>query len=184
MTAFMSVALLSAILLAPENAPAPAGAVFKIWAVEVHSEGRKEPHFDKGLEEVREAVEDSKHDTYVNLKTAKQSFKNAESARTALTDRYTLDTSPPTVTEDGRYRVKLRLTMKPDKKKSGNPLLQPDSLIEPAPKREKEVEALATELLMQPGKQVVVRGLKLEDGKEMVLVVSLSVPEETGAKKP
>lgn len=180
MTAFLTVALLSALLVAPDSAAAPAAAEFKIWAVEVHKEGRKAPHFDKGLEEVRETVQDSKHDTYINLKTTKHTFKGDKSVSTALTDRYTLTATPPTVAGDGRYRVNLRLTMKSEKKPGATSLLQPDSLIAPDNTRPKdrEIEALSSDLLLQPDKKVVIRGLKLEDGKEMILVVSLSVPDK------
>lgn len=179
MTAFLTVALLSALLLAPNSAAAPASAEFKIWAVEVHDEGRNEPHFDKGLEEVRDTVLDSTHDTYINLKSTKHTFKGNKAVSTALTDRYTLTASPPTVASDGRYRVNLRLTMKSKEKQSATSLLQPDSLIAPDKTRPKdrEIEALSSDLLLQPEKKVVIRGLKLDDGKEMILVVSLSVPE-------
>ena len=180
MSPVLTVALLGALLAAPDNGTPPPKAEFQIWVLEVHSEGRKEPYFDKGLEEVRDAVKDPHHDTYKNLKSLKHVFKDDKPLRTALTDRYTLDTSMPTLSDDGRYRLNLRVNMKAkeDEKKSGSPLLQPDGLLPPPKntKKPKEIEALSSKLVLQPEEKVVVRGLKLEDGKEMVLVVSMRAP--------
>jgi hypothetical protein len=47
-----------------------------------------------------------------------------------------------------------------------------------------EIEALDTELLLQPGKKVLVRGLKLGEGKEMVVVLSLALPKPKPGDTP
>ena len=182
MSPFLMVVVLGAVLVAPASDKIPPKAEFKIWVVEVRSEGRQEVHFDKGLEEIREAVKDSQHDTYRNLKTSSHTFKDAKPLRTALNDRYTLDSTVPTLADDGRYRLTLRVTMKSesaDKAPGGASALIPTDTLVPKPKnpgRPKEIEAISSKLLLLPDEKVVVRGLKLEDGKEMVLVVSLSVP--------
>lgn len=187
MSPIVAVALLGVLLAAPESSTAPSKAEFRIWAVEVHAEGRDKPFFDKGLEEVRDALKDPKNpafDTYVNLKTAKQVFKDEKPVETAITDKYTLATSPPAKSGDGRYRVKLRLTMKSGKKPAGpppaSPLLPGESLLPPQKnvKPQREIEALSSELLLQPEKPVAIRGLKLDEGKEMILVVSLTAPAD------
>lgn len=183
---FMAV-FLGALLAAPASDQVPPRAEFKIWAVEVYSEGRQEPFFDKDLEEVRSVVKDADHDTYRSLKTASHAFKDDKPVRTLLNDRYSLDTTVPVRAEDGRYRLTIRVTMKAEAEaKSSTPssLLSQESLV-PKPRnpgRPREIEALSSKLLLEPDEKVVVRGLKLDGGKEMVLVVSLRVPET--AEKP
>jgi len=188
MPPFFMAVLLGAVLAAPPGTVSPK-AEFKVWAVEVHSEGRPTPFFDKGLEEIRDALKDTKQDTFLNLKTAKHQFKGKEPVRTPLTDRYTLETTTPTRADDGRYRLTLKVTMKSAEgaksPASRSPLLAGESLV-PKPKNpgrpKEEIEAMNSKLLLQPDQKVVMRGFKLDDGKEMVLVVSLSVPEETPTK--
>lgn len=193
MSPLVTVLLLGALLAAPESGgAAPAQTELKVWAVELDSQGRAEAHFDSGLEEIRDALKDPKHDTYRNLRSSRHGFKDAKPFKTALTDQYTLDTSAPARSADGRYRVKLRLTMKEEKPETPPPgngassLLRPDGLAPTPPRttpaKPREIEALSSDLLLQPGKQVVIRGLKTEEGKDMVLVVSLSVPRE-GAER-
>lgn len=188
MSPLFAVVLLGAVFAAPPSETVSPKAEFRIWAVEVHSEGREKPHFDKGLDDIRDAVKDAEHDTYLNLKTATHGFKDAKPVRTPLNDRYTLETTAPTRAEDGRYRVSVRVTLKAGSESKGggaqSSLLSGESLV-PKPKnpgRPKEIEAMASKLLLQPDQKVVMRGFKLEDGKEMVLVVSLSVPGEEAAK--
>lgn len=186
MTSMLTVVLLGALLAAPESGERPPEAEFKIWAVEVHDEGREEPYFDAGLDEVRETVKDARFDTYINLKTDKHTFKDGQPVNTALTDRYTLRAGPPSKSPDGRYRMKLRLTMKAETEKARRtPGLPVDTLVPQSSPRKsaREIEALSSELLLQPEKQVIIRGLKLDDGKELILVVSLSVPDNGDSKK-
>lgn len=150
--------VLGAVLLAPLQALAGGPAEFRIWAMEAHTEGRDTPHFDPGLEDVRDAVKALTFDTYLKLKTDEHTFKDDTEYRAPINDQYTLEASAPVATKDGRYRMKIKLTMASEKSPG------------------KEIEALATELLLQPGKKVLVRGLKLGEGKEMVVVLSLVLP--------
>jgi hypothetical protein len=155
-----SMVFLGAALLAPLQIWA-GSAEFKIWAMEAHTEGRATPHFDAGLEPAREAVKSLKFDTYLKLKTDEHTFKDAKEYRTEIDDLYSLTASAPAVEKDGRFRMKIKITM--------------DSKTSPGT----EIEALDTELLLSPGKKVVVRGLKLGEGEEMVIVLSLAPPAES-----
>lgn len=145
------------LVLAPLQVLA-APAEFKIWAMEAHTEGRDSPHFDSGLEEVRDAVKALKFDTYLKLKTDVHQFKDDTKYQSPIDAVYSLTASAPVTDKDGRYRMKLTISMASKKAPGG------------------EIEALDTELLLPPGKKVLVRGLKLGDGKELVVVLSLSAP--------
>lgn len=139
---------------------------FKLWAMEAHTEGHTPPHFDPGLDEVRDAVKALKFDTYLKLKTAEHTFQDDNEFRAPINDQYTLTAQAPVAEKDGRYRVKIQITM--------------DSTKTPGT----EIEALDTELLLQPGKKVLVRGLKLGEGKEMVVVLSLALPKPKPGDTP
>lgn len=158
--------LIGALLLAPLQVQAEDAAGFKVWAMEAHAEGRDIPHFDPGLDEVKDAVKTLKFDTYLKLKTDEHTFSENQEYRASINEQYTLSASPPALTKDGRYRMKIKITM-PSKKNPGA-----------------EINALATELLLQPGKKVLVQGLKLGDGKELVVVLSLAAPEAKSDGKP
>jgi hypothetical protein len=154
---------LSATLLAPLQIWA-GSAEFKIWAMEAHTEGRTTPHFDEGLEAAREAVKSLKFDTYLKLKTAEHTFEDTKAYRTDIDDLYALTASAPVRENDGRFRMNIKITM--------------DSKTAPGT----EIEALDTELLLLPGKKVVVRGLKLGEGEEMVIVLSVVEPTASAQK--
>lgn len=145
------------LILAPLQVLA-APAEFKIWAMEAHTEGRNAPHFDAGLEEVRDAVKALKFDTYLKLKTDTHQFKDDKEYRSPINDVYALTASAPVADKDGRYRMQIKITMASKNAPGG------------------EIKALDTELLLPPDKKVLVRGLKLGDGKELVVVLSLSIP--------
>lgn len=166
MASWKAAIVLGVMLMAPLLALAEGTADFKVWAMEAHAEGRDTPHFDPGLDEVKDAVKALKFDTYLKLKTDEYTFTDEKEYRAALNEQYTLSASAPTLAKDGRYRMKIKITM-PSEKKPGD-----------------EIDALATELLLQPGKKVLVRGLKLGDGKEMVVVLSLAAPATKAGDKP
>ncbi len=166
MASWKAAIVLGVMLMAPLLALAEGTADFKVWAMEAHTEGRDTPHFDPGLDEVKDAVKALKFDTYLKLKTDEYTFTDEKEYRTALNEQYTLSASAPTLAKDGRYRMKIKITM-PSEKKPGD-----------------EIDALATELLLQPGKKVLVRGLKLGDGKELVVVLSLAAPATKAGEKP
>lgn len=151
--------VLGLILLAPLRVIADGSTQFSLWAMEANKEGRKAPHFDTGLEAVQDAVKTLEFDTYLRLKTDDHTFEENKEYRTPINDQYSLSASAPVAQKDGRYRMKIKITMTSTQ----------------APK--KEIEALDTELLLQPGKKVLVRGLKLGEDKEMVVVLALTIPK-------
>ena len=155
---FWNLALAAGVLILAPIQVLAAPAEFKIWAMEAHTEGRDAPHFDAGLEEIRDAVKALKFDTYLKLKTDVHQFKDDKEYRSPINDLYSLSASAPVADKDGRFRMQIRINMASKKAPGG------------------EIEALDTELLLPPGKKVLVRGLKLGVGKELVVVLSLSIP--------
>lgn len=155
MIRWLLVALIGSLMLAVPRAGA-AEAQLNFWAMEAHTEGRAKVHFDPGLEAVKEAVKTLKHDTYTKLKIGTHTFKGSKDFSEKLNTSYQLKASVPEEAEGGRYRMKLRITLSTGEKDG------------------KEIEALETDLLLQPGKKVLVRGLKLADDRDLVVVLSLS----------
>ena len=156
----LSVALLVLLVLPWSTANGAARSELKLWVVEARTEERETTQYDKGLEAIHRVLSSLPHNTYRNVSTGTHPLKDPGITRIVLTSAYTLEMSAPVAGSDGRHRVRLRiLTMSKET---------------PA----KEIEALSTELLLRPDKQVLVRGLKLKEDRELVLVLSLSVARE------
>ena len=132
----------------------------KLWVVEASTEERDKSEYDKGLEAIQGILSSLPHNTYRKVRTGTHSLAEKGTTRIPATKVYTLEAASPVPTADGRQRVRLRILM-PAKEK-------------PA----KEIQALSTDLLLRPDKQVLVRGLKLKDGTELIIVLSLSIPKE------
>ncbi|MCF6284874.1 MAG: hypothetical protein L3K26_06775 [Candidatus Hydrogenedentes bacterium] len=152
-------AVLLAVIAFPWSAAQAAeGSELKLWVVEATTEKREKPQYDKGLEAIERVLSALPHDTYRKVHTGKHTLLADGLTRIMITKTYTLETKPPVATSDGRLRLRLRILMKTTDKPP------------------KEIEAVSTELLLQPDKQLVVRGLKQKGGKELVLVFALTVP--------
>jgi hypothetical protein len=152
------VALLAVVILPWTAVQAAEGSELKLWIVEATTEKREKPQYDKGLEAIRSVLSALPHDTYRKVRVGKHTLSADGTTRIPITKAYTLETKPPVATSDGRLRLRLRILMKTTDKPP------------------KEIEAISTELLLQPDKQLVVRGLKQKGGKELVLVFALTVP--------
>ncbi len=159
----LSVALFVALTLPWSTAHGAARSELKLWVVEARTEDRDTTHYDKGLEAIHRVLSSLPHDTYRNVSTGIHPLKESGITRIALTSNYTLEMSAPVAGSDGRHRVRLRIL----------------TLSKETPA--KEIEALSTELLLRPDKQVLVRGLKLKEDRELVLVLSLSVADDAPA---
>lgn len=151
--------------LVPLLFPSPAAQAaeqseLKLWVVEASSEKREKKHFDPGLEAIRGVLEPLAHDTYRKVAVDKHQLADEGATRIQLTDTYTLVAAAPVSTTDGRVRMRMRILMKTTD----------------TPPR--EIEALSTELVLRPDKPVLVRGLKVKGGTELLLVLAVSVPEE------
>ena len=151
------VALLTAVAFPWNVAHATAHAELRLWVVEATTKGREKPQYDKGLEAIRGVLSALPHDTYRKVRVGKHNLSATENTRIAISKDYTLEAAPAVAASDGRLRLRLRILMKTDEKPP------------------KEIEALSTELLLIPDKHVLVRGLKQKNGKELVLVLSLTV---------
>lgn len=129
----------------------------KLWVVEAGNENRDTPHFDAGLDEIKSVLKSLPHDTYRKVSAKAHHLKSGAPTKVPLVENFTLEATAPERRGDGRYQTDLRI------------------LTQSKDKPPKEIEALSTELLLQPEKQVVVRGLKKKTGKELLLVLCLSV---------
>lgn len=143
-------------------ARASAQSELKLWVVEASAESRKECHFDAGLDSIKHVLSALPQDTFRKVSAGTHTLAGEDTTRIAVAGTYTLEVASPAATQDGRYRVRLRILMK----SSDDP--------------PREIEALSTELLLQPDKQVLVRGLKQKENGELLLVLSLSVPKTAG----
>jgi len=165
MPRYLSAPLLTLLLsLSCAAALADERSELKLWVVDASTENREKPHFDSGLESIRRVLATSNHDTFRRVAAGTHGLADGKVTRIPLEGAYTLEAASPVPTQDGRYRVRLRILMKSD-----------DS-----PPR--EIEALSTELLLHAEKPVLVRGLKKEGGRELILVLSLTV--HTGERTP
>lgn len=145
--------------LASAVATAAESSRLKVWVVEASSEAREKRHVDPGLEDIARVLVDLPHDTFRKAAAGTHTLRGDQPTKIPLVAGYTLESAEPVARTDGRYRIRLRILMK----NSDDP--------------PREIEALSTELLLRPEKQVLVRGLKgKERGEEILLVLCLSVP--------
>jgi len=86
--------------------------VLQCWVVEASYEEREAPHFDPGLEPIKQAVSDLTFNTYRKLKAQRAAMAVDETARLPINGRYTLFLTPVSREEDGRVRVDIRVEMK------------------------------------------------------------------------
>lgn len=156
----LSVALMLVLAFPWSVAYGAARSELKLWVVEARSVEREATRFDIGLDAIHRVLSGLPHNDYRNVSTETHAFNDQEITRIKLTSEYTLEMNTPVAGEDGRFRVRLRIL----------------TLSKEPPR--KEIEALSTELLLRPEKQVLVRGLKLKDDGELVLVLALSVSDD------
>ena len=152
--------LLIALVATARGVAAETKSELNLWVVEASTENRETPHFDPGLDVIAAAVKGVPHNTYHKVAAGSHQLAANAPTRIPVADSHTLEAGSPKPTSDGRYRMRLRILMKTED--------------EPP----KELEAISTELILNPEKKVLVRGLKRSGGKELLLILSLKVPKD------
>ena len=122
-----------------------------VVAVQAKNEGRTSKHFGPGLVRVRRAVSGLDYDSFYKVRSADIPVPYGEEAKIYIDGQYTLYVTPLSVVEDGRIRIKARITMK---------------------LKGKTVKALDTTLTMKPGSHLNLGGLRLSSG-ELIVVISV-----------
>ena len=159
----MGVSALGIILVALAGADAeaapPAPTVY-MWAVQASDEGREERYYTPGLDKrARKAMADLPYDTYNALRIASRPAPYQWETRFPINEKYTLIAKPISPQLDGRLRIDVRVAMAP--KQAGD---------EP-------VKALDIRLVVTPGNAVKFRGLQLDEG-ELVIVLLAEIKEQ------
>ena len=155
---FAALVCVIALLGAGETSPPPPGPpeAVKVDVVVVHafSENRGARVFDRELQPLKEALADLDYDTFKQLSTTTLRAEWNREATYQVNSRYKLCVKPLSREESGQVRLSVRVEMRAK---------APDA---------KPVNAVATTLLISPEKKLKVRGLKLDNG-ELVMVLML-----------
>lgn len=141
--------------------------VFVVNAVQETRAGdaelQAEKRLDPGLEPIAKAFEELPFNRFKKVKTGKASVKAGEESSFALTAAYTLRATPTAKDREDRIRLSVRLDEK-------------------VKKEDKEVTRCAVETTsaLAPGKPLLLRGLKSEEGELIILLLA----QETGSDSP
>jgi len=152
MTAAGLVIFAASFLAADEKAAAQTVNVAMV-AVEARREGKATQSFGPGLEEVRKALTGLAFDSFSRVQSAEIPCRFGEEQRIIINQKYTLYITPVSQLDDGRVRLRARITA-----------LSRDG--------SQTVNALDTTLQIKPGTHLNLGGLKLEHG-ELILVMSV-----------
>lgn len=151
---FCVIAVLGAGPPGPPPAKSPDPVRVDVVAVHAFSENRGARVFDKDLQDLKDALSDLDYDTFRRLSTTTLRAGLNEEAAYEINSRYKLCVKPLSREASGQVRLNVRVEMKTN-----------------APGA-KPVNAVATTLLISPEKKLKVRGLKLDNG-ELVVVLML-----------
>lgn len=137
------------------QAPPPQDTVrVDVVAVHAFSENRGARVFDKDLLNFKDALADLEYDTFHQLSTTTLRAPLNQEATYQINSRYKLCVKPLSRESSGQVRLNVRVEMKTNARDS------------------KPVNAVSTTLLISPEKKLKVRGLKLDNG-ELVIVLML-----------
>lgn len=152
MTAAGLVIFAASFLAADEKAAAQTVNVAMV-AVEARREGKSTQSFGPGLEGVRKALTGLAFDTFSRVQSAELPCRYGEEQRIIINQKYTLYITPVSQMDDGRVRLRARITQV---SRDGS----------------QTVNALDTTLQIKPGTHLNLGGLKLDQG-ELILVMSV-----------
>jgi hypothetical protein len=124
-----------------------------VVSVEARREARPEKFFGPGLESVKRALVALNFDTFNRVSSAELPVPYGTEQQIFINKKYTLFVEPVSQTDDGRVRLRARVTMK---SRDGT----------------KTADAIDTTLLIKPGTHLNIGGLRLDSG-ELILVVSV-----------
>ena len=126
-----------------------------LWAASAtHEADREKPHFDRELEPIREAVARFPFNVYKKVKKDFRSAPFSEETRIVITPQYTLVIRPDPK-ESSANRVGLYICVE----------------MRPPPPKQGIVKALETRIKLAHKKKLALRGLKLEDKSDLVVVL-------------
>ena len=140
-------------MLAQTQSGQPPPISISVVAVHATTEGGAK-QFDPGLEDVRPALEDLEFDRYRKLSAATVSAPFNKESPVDLGSGYTLFVTPLSRERNGQARISVKVWVE-SKEAGGRP-----------------VNAVATTIMIGPGKQFKLRGLKMDPG-ELVVVMSV-----------
>ncbi len=152
MTASGLVLFAVSLLAADEKVPAQPASVTMV-AVQATREGRAQKSFGPGLESVQRALAGLDFDTFARVQSAEIPSPYGEEQTIHINAKYTLHITPVSQQDDGRVRLRARITAV---SRDGS----------------QTVNALDTTLQIKPGMQLNLGGLRLESG-ELILVISV-----------
>ena len=112
--------------------------------------------FGKGLESVRRDIANLNYSNFQKLSAYSATINFGEPTKVPIDESYTLVVEPTAVDKQGRIRLNTQVMMK-KKTKDGVKL----------------VKALDTVLVMAPGKRLNLGGLKLKNGGDLIIVLSV-----------
>jgi hypothetical protein len=149
----MPIIVIAGALLAPTQSGQPPPISISVVAVHATTQGGAK-QFDAGLESVRAALADLEFDRYRKLSAAVVSAPFNQESSVDLGSGYSLFVTPLARERNGQTRINVKVQMA-SKEAGGRP-----------------VNAVATTIMIAPGKQFKLRGLKMDPG-ELVVVMSL-----------
>ena len=132
----------------------PAPVQVSVVAVRAVNEGHAQKVFGSGLEKVKRAVAGLDYDTFSKVSSSDATIPFGEKTTFFVNKTYSVMIEPTSVDGSGRVRLHTQVLMKSKDKKK------------------KTVKALDTFLVMAPGKQMNLGGLKLADG-DLIIVLSV-----------
>jgi hypothetical protein len=132
----------------------PAPVQVSLVSVCAKNEGRSHKYFEEGLAKVKQAVAPLSFDTFTKVSSAEATIPFGEKTTFFINGTYSLIIEPTSIDSNGRIRLHTQVMMKS------------------TTKDEKKVKAMDTVLVMAPGKQLNLGGLKLADG-ELIIVLSV-----------
>jgi len=140
-------------LIAADEKSAEQAVSVTMVAVQATREGHPQKSFGPGLEGVQRALAGLDFDTFVRVQSAEIPSPYGQEQTIHINTKYTLHVTPVSLQDDGRVRLRARITAK---SRDGS----------------QTVNALDTTLQIKPGMQLNLGGLRLDPG-ELILVISV-----------
>jgi len=150
-------ALIAVTTLLPAQADGAKPVNLRFWAVEASVEQRDEPYFERAVLDARPALVGLPFDTFRAVNTGWKSVGCKDNAEFSIDQRYSLSVTPERAENTDRLRLHIVVTLHPR-----------DADASP-------VRALDTRLHTMSAKPIAVRGLKLENGNDLVIVLDATL---------
>ena len=154
----MSIAAVLLVCVASFNATPEVGVPVSVhfWAAEAVNEQRDAKHFDRPLVPAKEALEPLPYNTFRSVNTGFQAIRGSEEAVFKINSRYELRVRATCPGPGQQIKLDLKVLLHTPGAEKG------------------PVTALETRVNTVSGKQLAVRGLKLESGNDLVIVLGAS----------